>query len=118
MAIFNKKTGGKKHSGDTKAKSLTYSLKPGVLLIPVVSEKATRLQQQGQYMFSLVGYLSKVEAKKAVESAYGVKVTGVNSVGLPGKVVRRGRESGQRKSRRHLIVRVAAGETIDLGKSL
>jgi large subunit ribosomal protein L23 len=69
-------------------------------------------------MFKVVGIVSKIEAKKAVESTFGVRVIGVNSLGLPGKVVRRGRQVGQRQSRRHLIVRVAKGESIDLGKTL
>ena len=120
MALFSK-TGKKRESATkelSKPKALTYQLKPGTVLVPVVSEKATRLQQQGQYMFKVVGRVTKVEAKKAVESAFGVRVLGVNSLGLPGKVVRRGRKSGQRSGRRHLVVRVAKGESIDLGKSL
>ena len=117
MALFNKKTSA--HSQTvSKPKSLTYCLRPGSVLVPVVSEKATSLQQLGQYMFKVVGRVSKIEAKKAIESAFGVRVLGVNSLGLPGKVVRRGRQIGQRQARRHLVVRVARGQAIDLGKSL
>lgn len=117
MAIFNKKNSVKSKVA-SKPKTLSYRLASGAALIPVISEKATRLQQIGQYMFSVVGNVTKVEIKKAVESVFGVKVIGVNSVGLPGKIVMRGRSSGQRKARRHLIVRVLPGQSIDLGKSL
>lgn len=116
MAIFGKKSAVAKTI--SKPKSLTYNLRSGSVLVPVTSEKATRLQQVGQYMFSVMGRVNKVEAKKAIESRYGVRVLGVNSLGLPGKVVRRGRSSGSRKARRHLIIRLARGETIDLNKSV
>jgi len=117
MALFNKKRilAGKEIA---KPKAVTYQLKPGAALIPVVSEKASRLQQQGQYMFKALGHVNKIEAKKAVEATFGVRVLGVNSIGLPGKVVRRGRQAGQRSARRHLVVRVASGQSIDLGKTL
>lgn len=117
MALFGKKEKSQRGAA-TKPKALSFKLPKDVNLVPVVSEKATRLQQSGQYMFSVSGYISKVEVKKAVESNWGVKVLGVNSAGLPGKVVRRGREVGQRKARRHLIVRLAPGESIDLNKTL
>ena len=124
MALFNKKSASrpaakaKTRPARGKPQAINYSLPRGALLIPVVSEKATRLQQLGQYMFSLVGRVSKVQAKKAIESTFGVRVVGVNSLALPGKVVRRGREVGQRQARRHLVVKVAEGESIDLGKTL
>lgn len=117
MAIFGKNKANKPTVAG-KPKSLSFKLKPGVVAVPVVSEKASRLQAVGQYMFRINGQASKVEIKKAVESAWGVRVLGVNSVGLPGKVVRRGRQTGQRKARRHFIVRVARGETLDMSKSL
>lgn len=117
MALFSKKSSTRSGPA-TKPKALSFRLPPGAILVPVVSEKATRLQQQGQYMFSVVGSVSKIQAKKAVESSFGVRVLGVNSIGLPGKVVRRGRQVGQRKARRHLLVRLAPGESIDLNKTL
>ena len=117
MALFGKNKSNRS-AVVGKPKSLAFTLKPGVVAVPVVSEKASRLQQQGQYMFAVVGSISKVEIKKAVESAWGVRVLGVNSIGLPGKVVRRGRQTGQRKARRHLVVRLAPGQSIDLNKTL
>lgn len=117
MALFGKKEKTRTRAF-TKPKALSFKLSNQVILVPVVSEKATRLQQQGQYMFSVNGYTTKVDVKKAVESNWGVNVVGVNSVGLPGKVVRRGRQVGQRKARRHLIVRLAPGQSIDLNKTL
>ena len=117
MALFAKKKLDR-NTPVGKPKAIAFKLKSGVVAVPVVSEKASRLQQQGQYTFNIVGNISKVEIKKAVESAWGVRVLGVNSIGLPGKIVRRGRQVGQRKARRHLVVRLARGESIDLSKTL
>ncbi len=118
MALFGKKNSKPSSGVMGKPKNLSFKLKTGVALVPIVSEKSTRLQQSGQYMFKALGVISKIEVKKAIESAYGVRVLGVNSLGLPGKVVRRGRQVGKRKARRHLIVRLAPGETIDTAKVL
>ena len=113
MSLFSKKG-----STTLKPKPLTFSLPPGAILVPVVSEKSTRLQTMGQYLFSVIGKVNKIETKKAVESIFGVRVVGVNSIGLPGKVVRRGRVTGRRRARRHLVVRLAPGESIDFSKTL
>lgn len=87
---------------------------PDVLLIPLVSEKASRLQPQGQYTFVVQPGVSKIDVKKAIEAAYGVRVVGVNSVRLPRKSIQRGRVRGTTRIRRHMIVRLAAGESLNL----
>ncbi len=115
MAVFRKK----RDSGDRVGKTPTsVRFGTGVGLIPLVSEKSERLRQRGQYAFVVRGALTKVEVKKAIESAYGVHVDGVNSVVLPRKTVRRGRSQGDTKVRCRFIVRLKAGETIDVTKSL
>lgn len=88
---------------------------PDVLLRPIVSEKASRLQSQGQYTFAVLPGVSKVEVKKAIEATYGVRVMGVNSLKLPRKTVRRGRTVGYTRERRHVVVRLAAGQSLNLG---
>lgn len=119
MALFGKKQSVSSPSaGLTKPKPTSVNLPSGAVLVPVVSEKSTRLQQQGQYMFLVRGHIGKVEIKKAVESTWGVKVVGINSLNLPGKVVRRGRQVGRRIVRRHIIVRLSKGQSIDLNKTL
>jgi len=85
MALFAKKKSDR-NAPVGKPKAIAFKLKSGVVAVPVVSEKASRLQQQGQYTFNIVGNISKVEIKKAVESAWGVRVLGVNSIGLPEKL--------------------------------
>ncbi len=113
MALFAKT------STKTVASAVKAIKRPtGVLLLPVMSEKAVRLQKLGQYLFSVRSKISKIEAKKAIESTYGVRVIGVNSAKLPRKTVRRGRVSGQTRQRRHIIIRLAPGSSIELGKTV
>ncbi len=84
----------------------------GVALVPLVSEKSARLQTAGQYTFVVGPQVTKVGLKKAVERTYNVRVIGVNSVRLPRKFVRRGRSQGFTKVRRHMIVRLSAGQSL------
>lgn len=85
--------------------------------VPLVSEKSTRLQALGQYTFSVPLGVSKVTVKKVIESTYKVRVVGVNSTRLPRKTVRRGRSVGHTRVRRHLIVRLAPGQSLELTKA-
>lgn len=87
-------------------------------LIPLVSEKSTRLNSLGQYTFIVNAKVSKIEVKKAIERAYGVRVVGVNSVRLPRKNVSRGRVHGTTKVRHHMVVRLAKGQTLQSTKAV
>jgi large subunit ribosomal protein L23 len=87
-------------------------------LIPLMSEKSTRLNGLGQYTFIVNAKVSKIEVKKAIERAYGVRVVGVNSVRLPRKNVTRGRVHGTTKIRHHMIVRLAKGQTLQSTKAV
>ncbi|MBI5465747.1 MAG: 50S ribosomal protein L23 [Candidatus Kerfeldbacteria bacterium] len=89
---------------------------PNITLLPLVTEKSSRLQALGQYTFAVRPGVSKVEVKKAIETIYGVRVIGVNSLRLPRKTVRRGRISGRTGLRRHMIVRLSRGQTLNQTK--
>ncbi|MFA4818799.1 MAG: 50S ribosomal protein L23 [Patescibacteria group bacterium] len=113
MALFAKNS--------NKAATASYKTvqrAPETTLLPVMSEKAVRLQKLGQYMLAVKPGVSKIQVKKVIEAAYGVRVVGVNSAKLPRKNVRRGRTTGQTKVRRHMIVRLAAGQSIELSKTV
>ena len=113
MAMFGKK----REAGSAKAVS-EVRFSSHARLVPVVSEKAERLRQQGQYVFLARGGVTKVEAKKAVEAAFGVHVAGVNSTVLPRKTVRRGRSAGTTRIRHRFVIRLRAGESIDVTKAI
>jgi large subunit ribosomal protein L23 len=94
-----------------------------VLIRPVLSEKVNRqTEKQNRYTFVVDRKANKLEIKKAVESFYGVTVTGVNTSVVPAKDksrftktgITKGRKSGYKKA----FVTVAEGETIDLYSSI
>jgi large subunit ribosomal protein L23 len=57
-----------------------------VLIRPVLTEKANAQQEKlRRYAFKVNRKANKLEIKKAVESFYGVSVTGVNTTVSPAK---------------------------------
>ena len=64
-----------------------------VLRRPLVTEKNTVLQAQGKYVFEVDMGANKHQIKQAVEKAFKVKVTAVNTMTVSGKRRRiRGRQ--------------------------
>ena len=89
-----------------------------VLIRPLVTEKMTAIQDKlGKYGFIVDLNANKIEIKKAIEKAYGVNVTNVNTLRYDGKLKTRftktGIIEGRTKSYKKSIVTLAAGETID-----
>jgi large subunit ribosomal protein L23 len=90
-----------------------------VLIKPIVTEKSNKLTDKGRtYSFRVARKANKLEIKKAVEDFYGVTVTDVNTVVVPGKAKSRftkaGFISGVKPAYKKAYVTVAEGETIDL----
>jgi large subunit ribosomal protein L23 len=90
-----------------------------VLIKPILSEKANGQQEKlRRYAFRVSKQANKLEIKKAVESFYGVTVTDVNTVVVPGKnktrYTKAGFIKGRKSSYKKAMVTVAEGETIDL----
>lgn len=85
-----------------------------VLIRPVITEKATDLSVNNQYIFEISKQATKNEIKKAVAGRYGVKIKKVNLINVRGKQVRYGRTRGKTKSWRKAIVTLQAGDKIEL----
>ena len=84
-----------------------------ILIKPVVSEKSYRLEDEGKYTFVVAPDANKTQIRLAVESVFGVKVTGVNTVNRPGKRRRTRYGWGKRPDTKRAIVSLAQGERID-----
>lgn len=89
-----------------------------ILIRPLVTEKMTALQEkQGKYGFIVDRDANKIQIKKAIEKAYGVNVTKINTIRYDGKVkvrfTKTGVQSGRSQAYKKAIVSLAAGETID-----
>lgn len=78
-----------------------------------ISEKASRLKEVNQYVFRVADSVSKGEIAKQIEHLYGVTVTGVQIVRLPGKPKQIGRHQVKTAPVRKAIVRLVAGQTIN-----
>jgi large subunit ribosomal protein L23 len=90
-----------------------------VLIRPVLTEKANAQQEKlRRYAFKVNRKANKLEIKKAVESFYGVSVTGVNTTVSPAKnksrFTKAGVISGRKPSYKKAYVTLAEGDTIDL----
>ena len=85
-----------------------------VLLRPVVSEKSYGLLDEGKYTFVVAPDANTTQIRIAVESVFGVKVTGVNTLNRPGKRRRTRFGWGQRSDTKRAIVTLAEGDRIDI----
>ncbi|MEK9183258.1 MAG: 50S ribosomal protein L23, partial [Patescibacteria group bacterium] len=101
---------------DVKTKK--YHPASRLLLKPLVTEKITYLQSNGQYGFEVLPSANKLEVKKAIEAIYGVQVVKVRMINIMGKEVRYGRVFGQRKDRKKAIITLKKGERIELHKNV
>jgi large subunit ribosomal protein L23 len=89
-----------------------------VILSPLVTEKATLLNERGQISFKVAPDATKPQIKAAVEGLFGVKVLGVNTLVVKGKAKRFRNRPGQRSDWKKAMVRLAEGQSIDLTTGL
>jgi large subunit ribosomal protein L23 len=88
-----------------------------VLVRPVVTEKTMRLiDEANQYTFQVKRSATKIEIRRAVETVYGVRVTSVRVMNIPGKKRRYSPRfpEGRTLSWKKAIVTLAAGDRIDV----
>ena len=83
-----------------------------VLCRPVITEKNTALQALGKYAFEVADKANKQQVRQAVEKAFGVKVTAVNVMTVPGKTRRVGRRQVLTRSWKKAIVTLQPGDSI------
>ncbi|MCS6808465.1 MAG: 50S ribosomal protein L23 [Candidatus Kapabacteria bacterium] len=92
-----------------------------VLKKPLITEKATRMNQLGQYAFEVDVRANKIEIRKAVESQFAVEVASVRTVRVRSKrklqFTRRGRFAGKTVARKKAYVTLKAGQSIDISTS-
>ena len=88
-----------------------------VLIKPLITEKASSLNERGKYGFVVSKSANKIQIKKEVEQMYGVTVEDVNTMIYRGKQKIRYTKSkilkGRTNSYKKAIVTVADGEVID-----
>jgi large subunit ribosomal protein L23 len=92
------------------------SLHPNeVLLAPVVSEKSyEQIETDHKYSFRVHPDAHKTQVRQAVEELFEVHVEAVNIVQVRSKPKRRGMSRGRRPGWKKAIVKIRAGESIEI----
>ncbi len=85
-----------------------------VLIQPLITEKSTLLQEEGKYVFKVARWAPKGEIKRAVETAFGVKVTDVKVCMVRGKLKRYGPKYKKLPDTKKAIVSLQPGDRIQL----
>ncbi len=86
-----------------------------VLKKPLITEKLTRMQEEGKYAFKVDKYASKADIKRAVLERYpNVKVGKINTMIMPskpkGRYTQSGYVAGREKVWKKAIVTLKEGE--------
>jgi|TARA_B100001971_G_scaffold101385_1_gene93451 large subunit ribosomal protein L23 len=84
-----------------------------IILSPVITEKATELSEHNQFAFRVAKDATKPQIRAAVETLFGVKVTGINTITVKGKVKRFRGQPGRRPDIKKAVVRLAEGQSLD-----
>jgi len=81
---------------------------------PIITEKATLLLENNQYVFEVEKKASKPEIKAAIELLFDVKVTSVNTLRPPRRKRRLGRFIGYKPQYKRAIVTLSEEDSIVL----
>jgi len=81
----------------------------------IISEKGTILRDaHNRYVFKVHVQANKIEIKKAIETAFTVKVLDVKTMNVKGKSKRLGRYEGKRSDWKKALVKLKEGDSIDI----
>ena len=100
MAIFSKK---ENTAEETEATPVVAEA-TAVVTEETPAEKAGKMNAINKYVFTVLPKTNKIEARKAVEALYGVKVATVNMITVAGKTRRFGRRTGTTSAYKKAIV--------------
>ena len=84
------------------------------ILRPIITEKATIANENGQVTFAVAIDATKPQIKAAVEMLFNVKVMAVNTIVQKGKTKTFRGRLGRRSNMKKAMVTLAEGQNIDL----
>ena len=88
-----------------------------ILKKPVVTEKSAMLSQNNnEYVFKVDIKATKTEVKQSIKDLYNVEIESVNTIIRKGKAIRFGKTKGVRSDEKFAIIKVKAGQDINLFK--
>lgn len=85
-----------------------------VIKRPIITEKTSNLVENLQYTFEVDPKATKTEIKDAIEKIFKVKVVEIRTINVHRKAKRMQRFEGFKPAYKKAIVRLAAGQTIDV----
>ena len=87
-----------------------------IIKAPVITEKSANMaQNEGKYAFKVDPKANKTEIKQAIEKIFNVKVVEISTINEKPKKKRVGSYSGLSNRSNKAIVKLAEGQTIDIG---
>ena len=81
---------------------------------PIITEKATLLLENNQYVFEVDPRAAKPDIRTAIESLFDVKVVNISTMRPPRKKRRVGQYAGHRAQVKRAVVQLAEGDSIEL----
>ncbi|MDA1337250.1 MAG: 50S ribosomal protein L23 [bacterium] len=97
----------------SKGKKMTPALS-SVLQSPHITEKASWLAEQKQYVFRVHPTATKGAVKQSVEALYGVGVKGVRLTIKPARKIGAGKRAVVKPGMKKAIVHLQEGQTLDI----
>ena len=87
-----------------------------IIKAPIITEKSADLAQNNNtYVFSVAVNSNKTQIKQAIEKIFNVKVEDIRTINVHPKKRRVGRYTGLTNRKKKAIVKLAQGQTIELG---
>lgn len=111
----DEKKSEKKSAVEVRSKKSTVSsIGYKVLKGPHITEKASDLTQQNQYIFKVWPRANKIEVKKAIKEVFGKDAISVRMINIPRKKRRMGKTTGWKQGHKKAIVRLKEGQKIEV----
>lgn len=86
----------------------------GIIGRPVVTEKTTAQRDtENKIVFRVAKHANKIQIRQAIESLFRVRVLKVNTMVMPSKPKRLGRNIGRRSGYKKAVVTLAEGDAIE-----
>ena len=84
-----------------------------IIIRPIITEKSSTLMGLNKYTFEVHKSANKIQIRKAIEEVFNVKVAGVNTINVKGKLRRRGMTKGYTRSWKKEIVALKPDQHIE-----
>ena len=81
---------------------------------PIITEASIKaIETENRYTFKVDKKANKVQIKKAIEEAFGIKVISVSTTAVPRRYKKVGRHEGYASGYKKAIVKIEDGKKID-----